>query len=96
MYAARMYYHDVGNLTPLTGSENASKGASDAQNPDEIDKAVQFELNASAGKFHTMAGKCTEMVRDWGHDSAALGDAVAELKKVNTSVEEAHDFFESY
>lgn len=90
VYAARMYYHDVGNLRPMAPSDNASKGASKVSTgaalADELKTAIQkmsanmhdIAREGEAAHGRVLEKKVTKKQKE--SDVAALTEEVSQLE----------------
>lgn len=71
VYAARMYFHDVENIVPMTGSLNAAKSDSDIRASSNDD----YELGMFTGRMTKKFYNFIDKVRD-GKDKIAHKDAL--------------------
>jgi len=96
IYAARMYYHDVSNLKPMAGSENASKGAKDAVKENPLAAAWQNRAARSAGLHHEMVQSAFIALRDWSSDALAVTELLNNFDTADNALINAEDYFKSY
>lgn len=94
IYGARMYYHDVENLQPMAGSENAAKGAQDSNlltssfNYGAFNKRLAQSAGLHAGMLK--AGETAE--REWGKDPVESSNIIEKLDKIDDMLEHATDY----
>ncbi|GLQ87799.1 hypothetical protein GCM10007898_13670 [Dyella flagellata] len=96
VYAARMYYHDVPNLQPMAGSENASKGAGVEEGVSALAVAWKNRASRSTGTHNEMVQSAFQALRDWSTDNEAITEMLQEFDKVDEATAEAEDFFKGY
>ncbi len=96
MYAARMYYHDVDNLKPMAGSENASKGASNAAGSEKLELAWMNRTARSSGLHHQLVTTAFRELIDWQNDAAAVAELLGKFDEVDNSMIEAEEFFKGF
>ncbi|MEL0635659.1 hypothetical protein V6259_02605 [Marinomonas sp. TI.3.20] len=95
VYAARKYYHDVGNLKPMAGSENASKGKGGSGSGISVEEAWANRVARSAGVHHQMIQGALKTLSEWG-DAQSVTDVFGKIDEVDHSLMEAEDYFQSY
>ncbi len=65
VYGARMYYHDVANLQPMAGSDNASKGSSNTSDGNTIPDKLKARMARSGSLHHAMLQAGIEAYNYW-------------------------------
>lgn len=93
MYAARMYYHDVPNLTPMAGSENASKGANQGGVQSNLELAWKNRVARSSSIHNQMVQSAFTALNDWSSDVPTVTEILSEFDGVDKKLEEAEENF---
>ncbi|GGI55539.1 hypothetical protein GCM10011430_27130 [Oxalicibacterium solurbis] len=96
MFAARMYYHDVGNLVPMAGSENASKGATHGGGGADLETAWMNRAARSTGVHHQMVQTAFRELVNWQGDAPAVQELLDKFDEVDDVIIEAEEFFQGY
>lgn len=92
LYAARMYYHDVENLKPWAGSENASKGKNYAATKTSKHNAMSNRVARSAGVHNEMVQAARQAFGEWGHDASDVITMMKQIDKADGAMVAAADF----
>lgn len=96
MFAARMYYHDVANLVPMAGSENASKGVTHGGGGADLETAWKNRAARSAGAHHQMVQTAFRELVNWEGDAAAVTELLGKFDEVDDAIMDAEEFFQGY
>jgi len=87
LYAARLYYHDVENLTPMAGSENAAKSANSADDTNiALDAAISHKAARSAGIHHEMMTAAQQAFREWGKNPDDLTEIMQQIDNADAAM----------
>ncbi len=90
-YAARMYYHDTENLQPMSGSENAAKGATaPLTGPNEL-QGIANRVAKTGGISNKMIAAAQEAFREWGSNASDLNTIDTELLRAEYTMAEVTD-----
>ncbi len=95
LYAARMYYHDVDNLKPMAGSENAAKGAGGGGGQSDLVIAWQNRAARSTGVHNQLVQAAFSALCEWDNP-VDVPILLAQFDDVDNMLVKAEDYFNNY